>query len=217
MAVTRSQSKNRQAKNEVLLFKSSPLSIIFYSLKYIARLIFKYLYFFAMLIGLVYLLYCSNNPILDPIKFNFYWFLLGVASSIGFGSGLHTFLLYLGPHIVHVTHFAQRCGVTDEISRNLYYGLELSCSKNSSPSIFEIFYSVSLNTFFWGAGTAIGELPPYFIAKTDHKAKEELQAIRKLLKSKKRTNSELLKVKLYELMQNYGFWGILLCASVTKY
>ena len=32
-----------------------------------------------------------------------YWLLLGVASSIGLGSGLHTFILYLGPHIAKVT------------------------------------------------------------------------------------------------------------------
>lgn len=35
--------------------------------------------------------------------FSGYWILLGVASSIGLGSGLHTFVLYLGPHIAKVT------------------------------------------------------------------------------------------------------------------
>ena len=32
-----------------------------------------------------------------------YWVGLGIASSIGFGTGLHTFVLYLGPHIAAVT------------------------------------------------------------------------------------------------------------------
>lgn len=31
-----------------------------------------------------------------------YWILLGVASSIGLGTGLHTFVLYLGPWIAKV-------------------------------------------------------------------------------------------------------------------
>jgi len=29
-----------------------------------------------------------------------YWLILGIASSIGLGTGLHTFILYLGPHIM---------------------------------------------------------------------------------------------------------------------
>jgi hypothetical protein len=32
-----------------------------------------------------------------------WWVLLGVASSIGLGTGLHTFMLYLGPYIAAVT------------------------------------------------------------------------------------------------------------------
>lgn len=39
-----------------------------------------------------------------------WWVLLGVASSIGLGSGLHTFLLFLGPHIAKVTLTAYECG-----------------------------------------------------------------------------------------------------------
>ena len=35
----------------------------------------------------------------DFIIFAAYWIILGVASSIGLGTGLHTFVLYLGPHI----------------------------------------------------------------------------------------------------------------------
>jgi hypothetical protein len=36
---------------------------------------------------------------IDFSKFAVYWIGLGIASSIGFGTGLHTFILYLGPHI----------------------------------------------------------------------------------------------------------------------
>ena len=34
-------------------------------------------------------------------------------SSVGLGTGLHTFLLYLGPHIASVTLAAYECGSTD--------------------------------------------------------------------------------------------------------
>lgn len=39
-----------------------------------------------------------------------YWTGLGVLSSVGLGTGLHTFLLYLGPHIAAVTIAAYECG-----------------------------------------------------------------------------------------------------------
>jgi vacuole membrane protein 1 len=42
-----------------------------------------------------------------------YWVGLGVISSIGLGTGLHTFLLYLGPHIAQVTLAAYECGSLD--------------------------------------------------------------------------------------------------------
>jgi len=32
-----------------------------------------------------------------------FWIILGIASSIGFGSGLHTFVLFLGPWIAKYT------------------------------------------------------------------------------------------------------------------
>ncbi|CAK9796067.1 hypothetical protein ANTPLA_LOCUS630 [Anthophora plagiata] len=39
-----------------------------------------------------------------------YWIGLGVLSSVGLGTGLHTFVLYLGPHIAAVTMAAYECG-----------------------------------------------------------------------------------------------------------
>lgn len=42
-----------------------------------------------------------------------YWLGLGVASSIGLGTGLHTFLLYLGPFIAQVTLAAYECDSLD--------------------------------------------------------------------------------------------------------
>jgi len=56
----------------------------------------------------------NNVSFLNPIKvfifFAFYWIILGVASSIGLGTGLHTFVLYLGPHIAKVAMVATNCG-----------------------------------------------------------------------------------------------------------
>ena len=45
----------------------------------------------------------------------FYWIMLGVASSIGLGTGLHTFVLYLGPHIAKVVVASIDCGHVPEM------------------------------------------------------------------------------------------------------
>lgn len=45
--------------------------------------------------------------------FVLYWVGLGVLSSVGLGTGLHTFLLYLGPHIASVTLAAYECNSLD--------------------------------------------------------------------------------------------------------
>jgi len=42
-----------------------------------------------------------------------WWVGLGILSSVGLGTGLHTFLLYLGPHIASVTMAAYECGSVD--------------------------------------------------------------------------------------------------------
>lgn len=102
-----------------------------------------------------------------------YWVGLGVLSSVGLGTGLHTFLLYLGPHIASVTLAAYEC-------RSLNfpeppYPDEIVCPDSPSPSwgaeasvwsaVLAIMAKVRLEAFMWGAGTALGELPPYFMAR----------------------------------------------------
>ena len=47
--------------------------------------------------------------------FMLYWIVLGIASSIGLGTGLHTFVLYLGPHIAKVALTATMCGKIPEL------------------------------------------------------------------------------------------------------
>eukprot|EP00835_Amoeboradix_gromovi_P005370 NODE_498_length_7675_cov_0.481389.p4 type:complete len:219 gc:universal NODE_498_length_7675_cov_0.481389:5359-4703(-) len=217
MVVTRSQSRNRykeEAPKEMILFKKKPLQVLYYSLIYLAKFVLKYISFILTFAAIGYAVNTSQHEYVSYLKFNMYWFVLGIASSIGFGSGLHTFLIYLGPHIVHVTQYSQKCGLPANASYNLYYGIDMECNKQANVEFFDIFASIFINAFFWGIGTAVGELPPYFIAMTDHKASEELVEIHKLLKKKSLTTVEYIKVNLFKLMKNYGFLGILLCASV---
>ncbi|KAL6191174.1 hypothetical protein ACLB2K_037565 [Fragaria x ananassa] len=115
-------------------------------------------------------------------QFGLWWVALGVASSIGLGSGLHTFVLYLGPHIAFFTIKAMQCGRVDLKSApydtiQLYSGpswLDKNCSEFGAPlfssshglrvPLSSILPQVQLEAVLWGIGTAIGELPPYFIS-----------------------------------------------------
>lgn len=94
-----------------------------------------------------------------------YWVLLGVASSIGLGTGLHTFVLFLGPFIAKVAVVAQECGSLDFA---VHGPNAFNCEENdyfSDISLGAIYSKVLFESFAWGAGTAIGELPPYFVAR----------------------------------------------------
>lgn len=59
----------------------------------------------------------KHQMVIDVIRANIwfvsYWVGLGVLSSVGLGTGLHTFLLYLGPHIASVTLAAYECNSLD--------------------------------------------------------------------------------------------------------
>lgn len=106
-----------------------------------------------------------------------YWVGLGVASSIGLGTGLHTFVLYLGPHIAKVAFMSYECGQVAVPFPNRYAPSQFKCpvsEATESLSIFHIVQAVQLESILWGFGTAIGELPPYFVAKAAALAKESL-------------------------------------------
>jgi vacuole membrane protein 1 len=66
---------------------------------------------------------------------------LGVASSIGLGTGLHTFVLYLGPHIAKVTMVANEC---NSIPRYLPSRWNFK-TFDECPSKLKIFIGVFIN------------------------------------------------------------------------
>ncbi|XP_048412764.1 vacuole membrane protein 1 isoform X2 [Stegostoma tigrinum] len=95
-----------------------------------------------------------------------YWVGLGILSSVGLGTGLHTFLLYLGPHIASVTLAAYECNSVNFPEPP--YPDKIICPDEKleeTISLWAIISKVRLEACMWGAGTAIGELPPYFMAR----------------------------------------------------
>ncbi|XP_006821191.1 vacuole membrane protein 1-like [Saccoglossus kowalevskii] len=155
----------------------------------------------------------------------FYWVGLGVLSSVGLGTGLHTFLLYLGPHIAAVTLAAFECMSVDFPEPP--YPDEITCpdEEGTSMNILTIMSKVRLEAFMWGMGTAIGELPPYFMAKAarlsgidpDDEEYEEFEEFLEHLEDAQ--NQDFItraKVTVQNIVQKLGFFGILACASIPN-
>ncbi|KAK3085171.1 hypothetical protein FSP39_025451 [Pinctada imbricata] len=157
-----------------------------------------------------------------------YWVGLGILSSVGLGTGLHTFLLYLGPHIAAVTLAAYECNTTDFPEPP--YPTEIVCPtevpEDSSINIWSIISKVRWEAIMWGAGTAIGELPPYFMARAARLSgadldSDEFEEIEELIHEKKIHPDEMsfmekAKLGVHNLVQKVGFFGILVCASIPN-
>ncbi|XP_072834662.1 vacuole membrane protein 1 isoform X1 [Pogona vitticeps] len=154
-----------------------------------------------------------------------YWVGLGVLSSVGLGTGLHTFLLYLGPHIASVTLAAYECNSVDFPEPP--YPDQIICPEEEgvegSISLWTIISKVRLEACMWGAGTAIGELPPYFMARAARLSgaepdDEEYQEFEEMLEQAEAAQDFASRAKLaiQNLVQKVGFFGILACASIPN-
>ncbi|XP_040005539.1 vacuole membrane protein 1-like [Xiphias gladius] len=175
-----------------------------------------------------------------------YWVGLGILSSVGLGTGLHTFLLYLGPHVASVTLAAHECGAVDFPEPP--YPDQIVCPQHEAPalgsesdqvgveaagvgsavlqgsiSIWTIISKVRLEACMWGAGTAIGELPPYFMARAARLSgadpdDEDYQRFEEMLDQTQPAQdiATRAKVAVQKLIQRVGFFGILACASIPN-
>ncbi|KAJ8442761.1 hypothetical protein Cgig2_011031 [Carnegiea gigantea] len=176
---------------------------------------------------------------LQYLQFGLWWTALGVASSIGLGSGLHTFVLYLGPHIALFTIKAMQCGRVDlksapydtiQLKRGPSW-LDKDCSEFGPPLFKSVYGSrvplssilpqVQLEAILWGVGTALGELPPYFISRAASMSGSKLDAMEELDGSSSEgdgaVGSRLMKLKhwLISHSQYLNSLTILLLASVS--
>nr|GMD81793.1 vacuole membrane protein KMS1-like [Ipomoea batatas] len=197
----------------------------------------------AVLSGMLLLTTDSANEkqmeeVLEYVQFGVWWIALGVASSIGLGSGLHTFVLYLGPHIALFTIKAVKCGRVDiksapydtiQLKRKpswlgkdcSQFGPPLFSSSNGTQVPFSsILPYVQLEAILWGLGTALGELPPYFISRA---ASISGSSIDDQLDTSSTENDGHLETNLNQIKrwflshaQYLNFFTILILASVPN-
>jgi hypothetical protein len=65
-----------------------------------------------------------------------YWIILGVASSVGLGTGLHTFVLYLGPHLATYTLYSYECNALPNAVPSKFNFTHYECPTESNGVTF---------------------------------------------------------------------------------
>ncbi|KAI5566438.1 hypothetical protein BDE02_13G019900 [Populus trichocarpa] len=181
------------------------------------------------------------HEVVNYLRFGLWWLALGVASSIGLGSGLHTFVLYLGPHIALFTIKAVQCGRVDIKSSvydtiQLYSGpswLDRNCTAFGPPMysslegsripLTSILPQIQLEAVLWGIGTALGELPPYFISRAASMSGSKLEVMKEFESFSAEDHNTVMATHMKQIKnwflshsQYLNFFSILVLASVPN-
>jgi len=154
------------------------------------------------------------------IEFFIWWLGLGILSSVGLGTGMHTGLLFLFPHIFKVSLAATACKSLDFESRSDMWFTTSSnafiCPETISNQVtfWGIFLKVFLPCLIWGAGTAIGEIPPYAVSRAASLAGQANEEFEDIKESKSRWNFlNRMKMWMINFLEKHGFLGVLLMAA----
>jgi membrane protein YqaA with SNARE-associated domain len=156
------------------------------------------------------------------VVFTTWWLGLGVLSSIGLGTGLHTGMLFLFPHIFKVVQAAELCKSMDFSStQDIWYAKDVvMCSSpahaagSSHPSFFAVALRCWIPAVIWGAGTAIGEVPPYLMSRAAMLAGGALEdEVKEELKIDSSNPLGLMKQWMIKFVERYGFWGVFLMSA----
>lgn len=139
-----------------------------------------------------------------------WWIGLGVLSSIGFGTGLHTGILFLFPFIGETVMASETC---QNFNFNIYGDDTFRCLNTTytEPITFiKLFMKCIIPCVLWGAGSVLGETPPYAmgrLARLSGEKREELEV------NKEKGFINRMKNWMIYYVNKYKFWGILLFAS----
>jgi hypothetical protein len=174
----------------------------------------------TLVAGALYVTPGAHQPHVEMVEdFIFlciWWVGLGILSSIGLGTGLHTFVLYLGPYIAKVTLTATECGTIDFATRGDDSFVCPATGPVGEVTYWEILRKVQFEAFLWGVGTAIGELPPYFIARAARLSNMRVQSNGSEDPEVSNSLVDKLRALVPSILSNLGFFGILMFASIPN-
>jgi membrane protein YqaA with SNARE-associated domain len=80
--------------------------------------------------------------------------------------------------------------------------------------VFDVFYLVIIEASLWGFGTAIGELPPYFIAKAASMAGEKSEELEEL--QEQEGYFKTVSGWIEPIIKKHAFIVVLVCAAVPN-
>jgi hypothetical protein len=151
---------------------------------------------------------------------------------------MHSGLLFLFPHMLKVCLAAEKCGDLDfDVKTDMWWRAEgFHCGNgggggggggNGDVPFLAVLLKVLPTAVLWGAGTAVGEVPPYLLSYKAAKAGERNSEFEAALGSggDKGADSSstpsgpvarlisAMQDWMLRFIQNHGFWGILLLAA----
>ncbi|EQC37587.1 hypothetical protein SDRG_05183 [Saprolegnia diclina VS20] len=153
------------------------------------------------------------------VEFVVWWVGLGVLSSVGLGTGMHSGILFLFPHIFLVVQGAEICQSLDfdTFHHTWFRSFEANCASvpaSSSVTFAKIFLKVFLPSMLWGAGTAMGEIPPYALSRAARLAGQRNEEFEEIAESSSEYNvMNRMKDWMIGFLQRHGFWGVLLMSA----
>lgn len=112
-----------------------------------------------------------THELWQTLSYVVWWFGLGVVSSVGLGTGMHTGMLFMFPHIFCVVQRAETCSnaefrsidVRHHVWRNDFQTCQQPFDADSGDApipLLELYLKIVATIVIWGAGTAAGEIPP---------------------------------------------------------
>ena len=153
------------------------------------------------------------------IEWILWWLILGILSSIGLGTGMHSGLLFLFPFIGQVCMTAATCHSLqfDTFGSHAFVCIEKHSEDYSTVTFWGLFSKVFWPCFLWGSGTAIGEIPPYAVSLARVRAgkQDEFAELQQELEADGASAGIFNRMKLWMIsfLEQYGFWAVLAFAA----
>lgn len=150
-----------------------------------------------------------------------WWLILGILSSIGFGTGLHSGLMFLFPHIMQVVSAAEACHTTVGLVPWYQHPCKLDCSTTTGPkddstvTFFRLWGLVTVQCMLWGIGTAVGEVPPYQVARMARLSGGKASEFEEEVEEARKKTDLFSRMKIWTInfTEKHGFVGVFLLAA----
>lgn len=219
------QQENLSIYNSPLLFLKNFANLIWKdSYKFVTNNKSKLLTLFIFVIfykSLHYFQFCSSliSEVDEILLFAGFWIGLGILSSVGLGTGLHTFILYLGPKIVKLVLASNQCKSIVKMRPSRFslfptFECPLPDDPDNKPVNFlTLFLAINLEAVLWGFGTALGELPPYYISRAARLAGNKNEELEEIKSQGNESVFGKIKLVIFRQVHQNSFLTVFLLAS----